>query len=326
LFLLKSASGYIGSYTDGYVNANRHISMMLDNRLSIGFALAMFGTLLFSLKSIFIKFLYLEELGADEVLFFRMVISLPIYIMILIWLLRIKKSSATTDTSVYAKVFLLGFIGYYLASLLDLMSLELISAQLERLGLFTYPFMVALLGFFFFKEPLTRRLLFSLVITYAGLWVVMGQEIAMSGQAAIHGTLLVLGSALSFAFYVLFSKRFIRQLGSQLFTCIAMISSCIFGLLHGVIVLDIATLELSFTSWTWLLLLVIFSTVIPSFMMVEAISRIGPAQTGVVGMLGPVFTIALAIFLLDEPFTMQLVLGVVLMMLGVSALFKDQAK
>ena len=278
------------------------------------------------MKSIFIKFLYLEDLGADEVLFFRMEMSLPIYMIILIWLLRTKTSNAKIDLSATTKIFLLGFVGYYLASLLDLMSLELISAQLERLGLFTYPFMVALLGFFFFKEPLTRRLVFSLVITYAGLLVVMGQEIVLSGEAAIRGTLLVLGSALSFAFYVLFSKRFIKQLGSQLFTCIAMISSCVFGLLHGAIVLDITALSLSYSAWIWLLLLVVFSTVIPSFMMVEAISRVGPAQTGVVGMLGPIFTIALAIFMLGEPFTMQLVLGVVLMMLGVASLFKDEVR
>ena len=38
---------------------------MQDIKLSKGFALAMFGTLLFSLKSIFIKFLYLEDLGAN---------------------------------------------------------------------------------------------------------------------------------------------------------------------------------------------------------------------------------------------------------------------
>jgi drug/metabolite transporter (DMT)-like permease len=225
------------------------VNIVQEIKLSKGFALAMFGTLLFSLKSIFIKFLYLEDLGADEVLFFRMAMSLPIYMIILIWLLRTKTSNAKIDLSATTKIFLLGFVGYYLASLLDLMSLELISAQLERLGLFTYPFMVALLGFFFFKEPLTLRLVFSLVITYAGLLVVMGQEIVLSGEAAIRGTLLVLGSALSFAFYVLFSKRFIKQLGSQLFTCIAMISSCVFGLLHGAIVLDITALSLSYSAW-----------------------------------------------------------------------------
>jgi len=286
----------------------------------------MFGTLLFSLKSIFIKFLYHEGLNADEVLFMRMAISFPIYLFILVWLLRSKKSISKISSSVSVRIFLLGFIGYYLASLLDLMSLELISAQLERLGLFTYPFMVAVLGYFFFKEPLTRRLLFSLVITYIGLCVVMGQELILTGDSVVRGTILVLASALSFAFYVLFSKPYIKQLGSSLFTCIAMLSSCVFGMLHGVVLLDITGMELNHATWIWLLLLVVFSTVIPSFMMIEAIQRVGPARTGIVGMLGPIFTIVLAVLLLDESFTMPLVLGVVLMMIGVANLFRDKIK
>ena len=124
----------------------------LEKKRSLGFALAMFGTLLFSLKSIFIKFLYLQGLNADEVLVLRMLLSLPIYLVILVWTLNKSSMSNELNKNIVFKIFLLGFLGYYLASLLDLMSLELISAQLERLGLFTYPFMVAVLGFFFFKR------------------------------------------------------------------------------------------------------------------------------------------------------------------------------
>lgn len=284
--------------------------------IPLGFVLAGFGTLLFSLKSIFIKFLYNEGLDADTVLVLRMALSLPIYIFILLYALR-KGSDEKLDVSIVITIFVLGFFGYYLASLLDLMSLELISAQLERLGLFTYPFMVALLGHFFFNERITKRIVFSLLITYFGLYVVMGQELKLTGEGVISGTLLVLGSALSFAFYVLFSKKYIKHLGSQIFTCIAMISSCVFGLLHGVIFLETDSLIINQSAWFWLMMLVVLSTVIPSFMMVEAIDRIGPTQTGIVGMLGPVITIALAIHFLQEPFTFWLVLGVALMMLGV---------
>ena len=300
-----------------------------DQKLAFGFSLAVAGTLLFSLKSIFIKYLYLEGLDANSVLVLRMVLSLPIYAVILIWTLRKsghKASYSTLSLATVIKIFLLGFFGYYLASLLDLKGLELISAQLERLSLFTYPFMVAVLGYFFFKESLTIRLVFSLIVTYIGLWVVMGKEIELSGDSVIDGTLLVLGSALSFAFYVLFSKGFIKQLGSQLFTCVAMVSSCFFGLMHGVIVLDVTTLSISQASWVWLLLLVVFSTVIPSFMTMEAINCIGPTKTGIVGMLGPIFTITLAIFLLNEPFTTELVIGSVLMMCGVISLFENKSK
>ena len=289
----------------------------------MGFLLAGFGTLLFSLKSIFIKFLYIEGLDADSVLVLRMALSLPIYAGLLIWLYFQSDVTKKLNNSIVVKIFLLGFFGYYLASLLDLMSLELISAQLERLGLFTYPFMVAILGYLFFNEIITKRIVVSLIITYAGLYVVVGHELKITGEGVIQGTLLVLGSALSFAFYVLFSKKHIRNLGSQLFTCIAMISSCVFGLVHGIVTIDINMLSVSQVAWLWLILLVVLSTVIPSFMMVEAIDRIGPTQTGVVGMLGPVFTIALAIQLLNEPFTIWLLTGAVLMMIGVWILMAE---
>ena len=297
---------------------------LLQNKpLSSGFMLAALGTLLFSLKSIFIKFIYWEGLDADVVLVLRMALSLPIYLAILIWILRGKPRPLALNSATISKVFALGFLGYYLASLFDLMGLELITAQLERLSLFTYPLMVSILGFLFFKEPLTRRLMISLLMTYFGLWVVMGQELQLTGNDVTQGVLLVLASALSFSFYVLFSKQFIASLGSQMFTSIAMIASCLFGLLYGAIVIDWATLSISNTAWLWIIMLVIFSTVIPSFMMTEAISRIGPAQTGVVGMLGPVFTIALAVYLLDEPFTLAIAFGVMLIMLGVLNLMQQ---
>ncbi|MDQ7072750.1 MAG: DMT family transporter [Gammaproteobacteria bacterium] len=288
--------------------------------LWVGFALAAFGTLLFSLKSIFIKFLYQQGLNADSVLVMRMVLALPIYSAIFFWLLRDKPPKEELNLSILQKIFALGFLGYFLASLLDLMGLELITAQLERLSLFTYPFMVAVIGYFLFNEPITRRLIISLVITYSGLLLVMGQELQLTGNNVVRGVALVLVSALSFAFYVLLSKQFIRRLGSMLFTSLAMIASSIFGLIYGVIMLDWSGLLINTTAWLWLVMLVVFSTVIPSFMMTEAIHRIGPAQTGVMGMLGPIFTIILAVYLLNEPFTLMIAIGGLMILAGVFSL------
>jgi drug/metabolite transporter (DMT)-like permease len=296
------------------------LTRLADKNLLIGFFLAIFGTLLFSLKSIFIKFLYQQGLDANAVLVLRMTLALPIYLMILLWLLRYEKNPSPLNFVTLKSIFLLGFLGYYLASLLDLMGLELISAQLERLSLFTYPFMVAVIGYFLFNEGLTRRLVVALVITYSGLSVVMGQELQLTGNNVVEGVSLVLASALSFAFYVLLSRAFIKQLGSRLFTSIAMIASSIFGVLHGIVIIDFAQLTISNTAWLWLSMLVIFSTVIPSFMMTEAIHRIGPAQTGIVGMLGPIFTIGLAVYLLGEPFTFMIAIGVMLVIVGVMSL------
>lgn len=297
-----------------------NLTGLANKNLIIGFCLAIFGTLLFSLKSIFIKFLYQQGLDANAVLVLRMTMALPIYLMILLWLLRYEKNRSPISFATLRSIFLLGFLGYYLASLLDLMGLELISAQLERLSLFTYPFMVAVIGYFLFNEGLTRRLVLALIMTYSGLFVVMGQELQLTGNNVVQGVSLVLASALSFAFYVLLSRAFIKQLGSRLFTSIAMIASSLFGLFHGMVIIDYSELTITNTAWLWLTMLVIFSTVIPSFMMTEAIHRIGPAQTGIVGMLGPIFTIGLAVYLLGEPFTLMIAIGVLLVIVGVMSL------
>jgi len=292
-------------------------------KIWLGFVLAILGTLLFSLKSIFIKFLYQQGLDADRVLVFRMMLALPIYTAILFWSIRRKPASTPLNFSIIRPIFLLGFLGYFLASLLDLMGLEYITAQLERLSLFTYPFMVSMLGFLFFKQALSRNLVLSLFVTYTGLWIVMGQEVKLTGNDVIKGVLLVMASALSFSFYVLISKRYIKRLGSLIFTSIAMISSSIFGLVYGVFMLDSSSLELNMTARFWLFMLVLFSTVIPSFMMTEAIHRIGPAHTGIMGMLGPIFTIALAVYLLNEPFSVLTAVGGLLVMIGVITIMLD---
>ncbi len=287
-------------------------------RVRTGFVLAIVGTLLFSFKSIFIKFLYEEGLSSDTVLVLRMMLALPIYMIILFHLSRQKKLSKLTSKTV-VNIILLGFFGYYLASLFDLMGLELITAQLERLSLFTYPFLVAIFGYIFFKDRLSFRTILALIISYCGLWVVMGEEVNLTGNNVKLGVGFVLISALSFALYVLFSKRIIHQIGSQLFTSIAMIVSSLFGLLHGYIFLDIADLNISFIAWFWMVMLVIFSTVLPSYMMSEALSRVSAVQVGLVGISGPIFTIIFAVILLNEPFTPVIALGMVMILIGVIA-------
>lgn len=293
---------------------------------SIGLWLAIFGTALFSIKSIFIKLAYQQGLDADSVLMLRMAIALPVYLVILFWLWQHKPHPENLKHQLLWVTFL-GFIGYYLSSWLDLKGLEMISAQLERLTLFTYPIMVALLGALFFKTPLTRKIIASLVITYIGLWLVFYKELSLSGENVPLGTLLVALAALSFSFYVLFGKKIIQQMGSLWFTALAMSISSFFVLIHFLVLHDFSQLHITPMAWLWVFLLAIFSTVIPSFMISEAIHRIGPAQTGIVGSLGPIMTLAFAVWMLNEPFTLWHFFGMLLVVMGVSLIsIKNEKK
>ena len=78
----------------------------------------------------------------------------------------------------------LGFIGYYLASLLDFMGLAYITASLERLVLFLYPTMVVLLSAVMRGRPITRRAVVALLISYAGIAFVFANDLNSGGNSA----------------------------------------------------------------------------------------------------------------------------------------------
>jgi drug/metabolite transporter (DMT)-like permease len=286
-------------------------------KLLVGFFFAFLGTALFALKSIFIKLAYEQGLNTDSVLMLRMAIALPIYLAIMAYLIKKTDVPSKAIKADFLLIIFLGFIGYFLASWLDLKGLEFITASLERLTLFTYPIFVSILGVLFFKTPLSQKIIASLVLTYLGLWVVFSQELNTNGDDVTTGVLLVMASALSYSFYVLLGKRVIHSLGSVWFTALAMSVSSVFVLLYYLIFFNFDTLQVTTSAWFWVVLLAVFSTVLPSFLISEAIAKIGPAQTGVVGTLGPMMTIGLAIFILDEPFSIYHALGIVLVMTGV---------
>jgi len=289
----------------------------------IGFFLAFLGTALFSLKSIFIKLAYDEGLNADSVLMLRMAIALPIYLVILFFLSKAKDVPFIKIKINFLFIIFLGFIGYFLASWLDLKGLESISAGLERLTLFTYPIFVAVLGAIFFKTPLNRKIIITLLFTYFGLWVIFSQELGsdqLLSSNTTKGVVFVLLSALSYSFYVLLSKNVIHEIGSLWFTALAMSVSSIFVLVFYGVFSDLKSLEITNDAWVWVTLLAVISTVIPSFMISEAILKIGAPQTGIVGTLGPVITIGLAVLILNEPFSIFHAIGVFFVIVGVMLL------
>ena len=287
-----------------------------------GLILAIGGTFLFALKSIFIKLAYAEGATADEVLLLRMLIAAPFYAGMLIYLHQRGIKHSPSHPSSIAKILCLGFFGYYLASYLDLAGLTLISAQLERLTLFTYPTMIAILAWMFLGEKITRMVILSLVLCYLGLWVMYGQEKALlnasDGNDATRGVLLVLGSAMSYSIYVIFAKPLIMKYGSRFFTSIAMLGSSVFVCIHFAVQHPLSLGHISWIIWLYALLLAFVCTVIPSFMINEAISRIGASRTSILGAAGPVFTIILAVLIINEPFTLQRALGVALVLIGVA--------
>lgn len=289
-----------------------------------GFFFAFMAVFLFSLKSIFIKLAYAQNLNADQVLAWRMILSFPIFLFIAAILWQVQPDDRPQfSIKLLLKILGLGFLGYYLSSYLDLKGLEIISAGLERLSLYTMPIFVTLLGIAFFGEKSTWHLWKALTLTILGIGIFYSAEVTFSGQNALEGVLWVVGAAFSFALYMLFSKNLIHRIGSMWFTALAMMASSLFVIFQSAIGVELSPKQLTTEAWWWIGALVVVSTVIPSFMTAEAIKRIGSAKSSIMGTLGPVITIGLAALFLGEPLGWTQALGALLVIWGVHQLRKS---
>jgi len=289
-----------------------------------GFSYAIGAALLFSCKPIIIKWAYGYGIDALSLMLLRMALALPIYL--LIGAIIIRKKSIRLPAKHWLSAAFVGLFGYYLATFLDLKGLELANAQLERIILYAYPTVVVILGAIIFKHKVSKQQLGALALCYAGIICIFLQDLSLQGEQVIQGSLLILLSAVSYAIYMLFSKKHIDKFGSLLFTCISMSSATLATIIHAGISLSL-TPETSTNSWQFsneliaiILLLTFAATVIPSFMISEAVSRIGAANAALTGTVGPIMTSILAVVLLGEVFTLYHGLGMVLVILGVSRL------
>ena len=292
---------------------------MEQHRVAKGYVLAGAGAALFSTKAIFIKLAYMEQANAALMLALRMAMALPFFVAVglyAVYQLR-KDGKALPGWDLTVRALFTGFVGYYISSLLDFEGLVYITAQLERLVLFTYPIFVMFLGWMFFGARLTWLSILAAAITYAGLVVVFFSALPTGGMTTVIGTSLVLGCALTFAIYQLLAKRFITILGSALFTSIALSGSAVACIAHYII----TSRSFDFSSsprFFWLAAgTAFFATVLPSFLVNAGLSRISPQSTSMIATISPLITISLAVWILGEPFTLADAIGSAMVIAGV---------
>jgi drug/metabolite transporter (DMT)-like permease len=289
-----------------------------------GYLLAGCGSMLFAMKGILIKLAYgtgnAIAVDAVTLLAIRMCFAMPVYVAIgaASWRDHARGGTPLPAGRLVLLAATVGLLGYYLSSYLDFQGLVYLSAQFERLILYTYPVFVMILGALFFGGRLTRLGVMALVVSYSGIATIFLDGGSGQGEHVALGVALVLGSAFTFALYQLLAKSLITRIGSRMFTCIAMTSASIGVLTHFFASRGISAL-LTLPSHIVLIggLLGIFATVLPSFMVNAALGRIGAEAVATIGTISPVATIAMAILILGEPFTPTDALGTVLVIAGV---------
>jgi drug/metabolite transporter (DMT)-like permease len=127
----------------------------------------------------------------------------------------------------------------------------------------------------------------------------------------------VFAGAVAFAVYLVGSSHLVPRVGALRFTGYAMTVASVCCIVQFFAVRPLAALDLPLIVYGLVATMAIVSTVIPTFLMNEALGRIGANQVALLGALGPVVTIALGYLGLDEMMTALQVVGGVLVLAGV---------
>jgi drug/metabolite transporter (DMT)-like permease len=292
----------------------------MKNNLLKGFLISFTGAVLFSTKAIIIKkAFHATSTDALTLLTLRMLFSLPFYLVAAWWGSR-KEGNIKMTGRQWGYVVLLGLLGYYLSSYFDFVGLQYVSAGLERLILFLYPSFAVLINAVLFKNPVNRVQRWALLLTYTGIGIAYFGELKVdTGNPNFYwGSFLIFVCAITYACYLSGSGRMIPILGAAKFTTYSMLVATVMVLLHFFLHGGGPSGLMGGNGlWGYGILLALFATVIPSFMLSAGMKRIGANNAAIVTSIGPVSTILQAHFILGEKiFTEQLV-GTGLVILGV---------
>ncbi|MEX5744875.1 DMT family transporter [Massilia sp. X63] len=286
-----------------------------------GLSIAVAGAVLFSTKAIVAKLLYRYHIDAVSLIAFRMLFSLPVFAAVALWKMRTEPPLGKQDRW---RIVVLGLLGYYLSSYLDFLGLQHISVGLERLILFLTPTFVLLANVAIFKRRVRPVEWAALGLAYCGIVLVFVHDLA-GGSGSTRGSifvgsLLVLGSAISYAVYLLGTGEMVRRIGSLRLVAYAMCVSSV-ACIAQFFLLRPASMLVQPAEVYWLSLVNgVFCTIFPVFMTMAAVQRIGAATASQAGMIGPVSTLFLGALVLGEPITGVQLAGTGLVLVGIYAL------
>ncbi len=290
----------------------------VNTHLLMGGVISLTGFLLFSTKAIFVKLAYREGIDPSSLLMLRMVFALPFFVLVFMRTYYRDPKIIFIIRQHRWMMIVLGLLGYYIASFFDFYGLRYIDASLERIVIYIYPTLVVIISHLWIKTSISPMQIWAILITYIGIVIAYGGNISINPSNHVAmGTFLVLVSALTYAIYLVGSQKFTSILGTRVYNSVVMIIACFAVIGHNLWMNDTDYFAFNSKVYVYALLIATIATVIPSFMIVEGIKRLGAGNSAILGSLGPISTMIMATFLLGESISLLQWIGSFIVVGGV---------
>ena len=285
----------------------------------LGLSLAMIGAIGFASKGVFAKALYADGWSVETVVLLRALYALPCMAFCTV-LTQGAQTLAPRHPTALAWTVFAGIACYYFGARFDFQALQLIDASVERVLLFSYPSIVVLIDAGLYRRRPDGSMLGALLITYAGiLMVVTGLDLHIL-HANLTGAGLVLACAMTSAIYYVTGDRWSRVIGSAAYTVYALAAATACLGFHHVVSGAHWQTHWDHRDIALFAGLVLFATVVPMLAMAEGVRRLGAPRASVVSTVGPPTTILLGAWLFGERFSIAQWLGVALIVVGILVL------
>ena len=296
----------------------RHLSQMKEHTMhsqkTIGYVLAVVQAVLYSTMGVACKYLYGTGLSAGQVSLLRFggtVLVLGLFL--LVWR---KQPHFSRQPIVYVQgVFFVSCAVLYYLSVREL------SANIATVLFYAYPPMVALLAAIVFKERPSLRTIAALCVSMLGIVLISGlasgligaQDLKLSPLGLAYG----IGSCIAFAVYNILGQKAVGKKDGP-FTMTFTMCLVGFALCMAVYPSEAPTLiHITPVQAGVALFMVLFNTIIPVVMLLEAIKRIGATMTSLIGISETPFAVAFAFLILGETLTGMQVAGAVLVVISI---------
>ncbi|WP_374329155.1 DMT family transporter [Soonwooa sp.] len=275
-----------------------------------GYILAAISAISYGLIPIFILPMKQINFSMDVTLFYRFLFSA---IMVGVYLV-FKKVNLKINKRELLVLLILGLF-YALSSEFLFLGYDYLSAGIASTVLFVYPVLVALVMFLFYGEKLSKMGIVSLLLTFLGVIVLCLKGNSL--EINFVGLGIVLLSALFYGLYIIIvNKAKINVSGIKL-SFYSMLFTSIYFLMKSLVLKESLTIP-SYSIFFNFVTFAFVTTLISSVALVLAIQKIGSTPTAIMGALEPVIAVAVSVLFFNEDFTRNLLIGIVLILIGVS--------
>lgn len=260
----------------------------------VGYLIAVVQAILYAGMGVIGKFLYGTGLNPEQVTSIRFIGAVVIVGAVL--LVR-RKPFLSRSPLVYAQALFFAASAY-----LYLVAVDHLTAGLGTVIFYTYPAIVALMAVFALRERLTARTVAALVLAMAGIVLISGILAPQELRLSALGIVLAVAASVAFAIYMIIGQKTVAK-DEQLTLTFTM--SAVSALLCVVLFPTQLPPLLHMTPLQWGMgfAIALLCTVLPVFLLLAAIKRIGSTKASLISILETPFSLLLAFAVLGETLT-----------------------